>query len=167
MLWQCKLVFIDQGSNIERSHLAASRTSRFLAGQVTFKDHLHNAQGQASHALTSATSMTSLKWPTRENKMWELLVQRISSVEFKYFCEPCQPWSTSGVYWYFVNLFCMLNKTPEADILGLTATDGPQPDNRFVFQWIQSWLISLRTVSTLFVYGFSVGVSSCLKTAYL
>ena len=107
--------------------------------------------------------MTSLKWPTRANKMWELLAQRNSCMEFKFFCEPCQPWSTSGVCWCFVILFCMLNKTPEADILGLTATDGPQPDNRFVFQWIHSWLISLRTVSTLFVYGFSVGVSSCLK----
>ena len=33
--------------------------------------------------------------------------------------------------------FCMLNKSPEADILGLTGTDGPQLDNRFVFQCIQ------------------------------
>ena len=53
---------------------------------------------------------------------------------FKFFCEPCQPWSTTGVYSCFVILFCMLHKTPEADILGLNATDGPQPDNRFVFQ---------------------------------
>lgn len=31
----------------------------------------------------------------------------------------------------------MLNKSPVADILGLTGTDGPQPDNRFVFHCIQ------------------------------
>jgi len=61
----------------------------------------------------------------------------------------------------------MLNKTPEADILGLTATDGPQPDNRFVFQWIQLIDFFKDCFNTVYVYGFSMGVSSCLKTAYL
>ena len=47
----------------------------------------------------------------------------------------------------------MLNKTPEADILGLNATDGPQPDNRFVFQWVQLIDFFKDCFSTVYVYG--------------
>ena len=47
----------------------------------------------------------------------------------------------------------MLNKTPEADILGLNATDGPQLDNRFVFQWIQLIDFFKDCFNTVYVYG--------------
>ena len=47
----------------------------------------------------------------------------------------------------------MLHKTPETDILGLNATDGPQPDNRFVFQWTQLIDFVKDCLNTVYVYG--------------
>ena len=54
MLWQCNLIFIDQGSKIKIYRLAAVQDKLdFLAGQVTFKDHLHNGQGSRQVMLYS------------------------------------------------------------------------------------------------------------------
>ena len=47
----------------------------------------------------------------------------------------------------------MLHKTPEADILGLNATDGPPSDNRFVFQWTQLIDFVKDCLNTVYVYG--------------